>query len=290
MEGVAETVAIVGSEVGDIAKNIPKLIEGMSQRDKIFFTAYLTVHLAHEFAPTSKLKLLKFTEKFKRPIWLMKAKILLLGARNNVAIKLSIINKLHKDVFDVFEEIFTRKYYGVLLTTNAKNLLDSLANNKVIRADFWKEIMKRGRKFNTDRAISFDANEVYLDVYENGKQVFVNGKPKRYIVDSFNPPNSPKKPKGIFSRKHTQLSEIDEKTAKRYLFEMNKKYKPGSVLSPNVKSKTDNSNLNGVTKLTGQMYLEVPVQKNGIPNNILEDANKKNIIIRNINGKEYNEI
>lgn len=70
LEKAEDTVKMLASEMGEIAKNIPQLIEGMSQKDKIYYTAYITTHLAHEFAPTSKLKLLKLTklDKFKRPL------------------------------------------------------------------------------------------------------------------------------------------------------------------------------------------------------------------------------
>lgn len=40
--------------------------------------------------------------------------------------------------------------------------------------------------------------------------------------------------------------------------------------------------------LTGDMILEVPVQNNPIPQNVLNSATSKGITIRDVLGKEYN--
>lgn len=41
-------------------------------------------------------------------------------------------------------------------------------------------------------------------------------------------------------------------------------------------------------RLKGELILEVPVQNKPIPQTILDEATKNRIIIRDINGKEYN--
>ncbi len=93
------------------------------------------------------------------------------------------------------------------------------------------------------------------------------------------------------SRKYTQLSEVSEETAIRYLKELKDKYSLGSIIA-DVPSNNTGSNekifeLNGDNVLRGQMILEVPVQKKGIPRRILEYAEDRDIQIRDTNGKIY---
>ena len=94
------------------------------------------------------------------------------------------------------------------------------------------------------------------------------------------------------SRKYTQLSEVSEETAIRYLKELEEKYAPGSIIA-NVPSNISKANA-GIFKenkgniLDGQMIFEVPVQKADIPPNVLEYAKKHYIKIRDIKDKYYN--
>lgn len=97
--------------------------------------------------------------------------------------------------------------------------------------------------------------------------------------------------KEIVSRKYAQLSEITEETAIRYLKELKDKYSPGAVIA-DVSSNRVGANAgifeeNGGNILKGQMILEVPVQKEPVPESILKYAQDKNIQIRDINGKVY---
>ena len=98
----------------------------------------------------------------------------------------------------------------------------------------------------------------------------------------------------IVSRKKTQLGEVSEETAIRYLKELEEKYAPGSIIADVPSNKTGVNR--GIFKrnkgniLDGQMILEVPVQKKAdIPPNVLKYAKKNNIIIRDVNGKIYNK-
>ncbi len=95
----------------------------------------------------------------------------------------------------------------------------------------------------------------------------------------------------IVSRKRTQLSEISEKTAIGYLKELSEKYSPGAVIADVPSNKVGaNAGIfeeNGGKNLRGQMILEVPVQKESVPERVLKYARDKNIQIRDINGKEY---
>ena len=98
----------------------------------------------------------------------------------------------------------------------------------------------------------------------------------------------------IVSRKKTQLYEVSEETAIRYLKELKEKYSPGSIIADVPSNNTGANNgifeLNGDNVLRGQMILEVPVQKAKIPPNVLKYANDHNIKIRDIKGKYYNKL
>ena len=110
----------------------------------------------------------------------------------------------------------------------------------------------------------------------------------KYVrLDSYDPQKGE-----IVSRKKTQLGEVSEETAIRYLKELEDKYPSGSIIadvpSNNIGSSKKIFELNGDNVLRGQMILEVPVQKKAeIPPNVLDCAKKKAIIIRDVNGKIY---
>ena len=109
----------------------------------------------------------------------------------------------------------------------------------------------------------------------------------KYVrLDSYNP-----KTKEIVSRKYTQLSEISEKTAIGYLKELSEKYSPGSVIA-DVPSNRVGANAgifeeNEGNILKGQMILEVPVQEEPVPENVLLKAQEEGIMIRDIKGHIY---
>lgn len=89
----------------------------------------------------------------------------------------------------------------------------------------------------------------------------------------------------------TQLSEILEKTAIGYLKELSEKYSPGSVIA-DVPSNRVGANAgifeeNEGNILKGQMILEVPVQKEPVPESVLRYAAKEKIKIRDTEGTIY---
>ena len=98
--------------------------------------------------------------------------------------------------------------------------------------------------------------------------------------------------KEIVSRKKTQLYEVSEETAIRYLKELEEKYAPGAIIADVPSNKTGANKgifkANNGKVLKGRMILEVPVQKAKISPNVLEYAKKNDIIIRDVNGKIYN--
>lgn len=119
----------------------------------------------------------------------------------------------------------------------------------------------RGNKFNKDNHARYPANEVHL---ANGKR-----------LDSY------KADEEIVSRKHTQLSEIEPRTARGYLDEIVSKYPPDTIIRSNKYPDLDGEPLDGV------MILEVPVQTSPVPAEIIEHAKALDIKIRDVTGHVY---
>ena len=143
--------------------------------------------------------------------------------------------------------------------------------------------------FNKVRAKFYPYNEVYLEAPKKAINLPEGSPTKHQYVrlDSYNPHTGE-----IVSRKYTQLSEVSEETAIRYLKELSDKYAPGSVIADVPSNRTGVNKgifeLNQGDKLKGQMILEVPVQKKPIPQNVINYADKLRIKIRNTNNKLYN--
>ena len=144
--------------------------------------------------------------------------------------------------------------------------------------------------FNKERAKLYSFNEVYLEAPKKETKVAGDSPAKhKYVrLDSYDPQTGE-----IVSRKYTQLSEVSEETAIRYLKELEDKYSPGSIIA-NVPSNKTGSNekifeLNGDNVLRGQMILEVPVQHKAVPKEVINYANLKGIKIRDTNNHIYNK-
>ncbi|HEY4210838.1 MAG TPA: LysM peptidoglycan-binding domain-containing protein [Steroidobacteraceae bacterium] len=137
----------------------------------------------------------------------------------------------------------------------------------------WLARLKAGNDFNREQAGRYQMNEVYVEG--------APGSGVRYRVDSYNPGEE------IVSRKFTQLGDVKEDTAMGYIDEFAKKYPEGAEISkvPTSVNPTNGINLGG-QKLQGDLILEVPVQKS-VPQSVIDYAASKNIVIRDINGKEY---
>ena len=143
--------------------------------------------------------------------------------------------------------------------------------------------------FNKARTKFYPYNEVYLEAPKKAINL-PGGSPTKhqYVrLDSYNPHTGE-----IVSRKYTQLSEVSEETAIRYLKELSDKYAPGTKIA-DVPSNISGANA-GIFKenrgrtLRGQMILEVPIQDKVVPKKVIDYANKHYIKIRDINGKIYN--
>ena len=142
--------------------------------------------------------------------------------------------------------------------------------------------------FNKARAKFYPYNEVYLEAPKKAINLPEGSPTKHQYVrlDSYNPHTGE-----IVSRKYTQLSEVSEETAIRYLKELSDKYAPETKIA-DVPSNISGANA-GIFKanngkvLDGQMILEVPVQAKAVPKKVIDYANKHYIKIRDINGKIY---
>ena len=116
--------------------------------------------------------------------------------------------------------------------------------------------------FNKARAKFYLYNEVYLEAPKKAINLPEGSPTKHQYVrlDSYVPG------KEIVSRKYTQLSEVSEETAIRYLKELSDKYAPGSVIADVPSNKTGVNKgifeLNQGDKLKGQMILEVLCKRN----------------------------
>jgi len=142
--------------------------------------------------------------------------------------------------------------------------------------------------FNKARAKFYPYNEVYLEAPKEATNL-PEGSPikHQYVrLDSYNPHTGE-----IVSRKYTQLSEVSEETAIRYLKELLDKYAPGSIIADVPSNRTGVNKgifeVNQGNDLKGEMILEVPVQKKSVPKSILKYARVNKIQIRDINGNVY---
>jgi hypothetical protein len=126
----------------------------------------------------------------------------------------------------------------------------------------------RGRRFNAAQSVRYQYNELYV------RKATGRG---YWILDSYAPAQGP------VSRKFTQLAKVELDSALKVLSEAYDKYKPGTVIA-SVRSTP--LALRG-QQITGQLFLEVPIQTLPIPPQILAHARKLNIQIRDVTGRIY---
>lgn len=103
-----------------------------------------------------------------------------------------------------------------------------------------------------------------------------------WILDSYGPQNAALGA-GPVSRKFTQPADIKPGSAAVMLQEASRKYKPGMRFA-DVPSRPDE--LSGLT-ISGQLWLEVPVQSKPVPTAVLKAATDLPIKIRDVEGKVY---
>lgn len=141
------------------------------------------------------------------------------------------------------------------------------SNGTQMPSAIWQNI-QRGNAFDELREPYYTArggaNEVNLD---NGKR-----------LDSYLPRQE------IVSRKNTQLADIQPGTAESYLSELENKYEPGQRVVTDTAHNTDQIPGIGGQTLDGQQILEVPPQRQPVPDGILRSARNRGITIRDTLG------
>jgi RHS repeat-associated protein len=132
------------------------------------------------------------------------------------------------------------------------------------------ENMRRGREFDKARESAYPFREVLVEGTGG----------RRHRLDSYNPYLGE-----IVSRKHTQLADITEKSAKGYIAELTQKYPRGAAIADVPSNRAE-----GIAgeQLRGQYFLEVPVQRTPVPQAVLEYATSRGVFIRDITGRRYN--
>jgi hypothetical protein len=142
-----------------------------------------------------------------------------------------------------------------------------------------------GSKFNWENYHRYEFREVLLGRLTDPGPPPVYG--ERFRVDSYNPGDE------VVSRKLTQLGEVQPRTAIGYVDEILRKYNPESpdlqILGTDAnRAQFGNRAADLVgSGLDGQMVLEVPVQTHPIPIDVLEYADRKGVLIRDVTGTEY---
>jgi hypothetical protein len=165
----------------------------------------------------------------------------------------------------VFTAFFT---IAGVRTTGKRRSGQGAANSDKSAKDFLKHVRMRAGKAS-------EAGRAYPH-----KQVYIRkSKGQGYWkLDYYDPLKGE-----IVSFKDTQLANIKVKSAIGYLNELVRKYQPGRMIAdvPSTSRK-----LVG-TQLKGTMFLEVPVQRKPIPQAVLDAATKRDIQIRDVEGRVY---
>jgi len=263
----------ISAEIAEIIPTLPNAISHLSVYDKSFFTAYVTTLVAHELAPTSKLKLLKLS-KLKRPKWLLEALLYVRIKSLKLSIPKSNLDFLDESSKRIFVKQLDIKNYPSSDVSRllAKNLSKKNGNKQ------WFKNFKRGNKFNKEQWNPKYKNELYLCKSPNG----CAEKPPKYVrLDAYNDTVIPRQ---IISRKHTQFSEVKYETAKGYLDELATKYKPGmkgADVPSNIKGTELNKTNAGMSgrSIDGIQVLEIPTQSKPIPQSIIDYADSLDIEI-----------
>ncbi len=111
--------------------------------------------------------------------------------------------------------------------------------------------------------------------------ILPDGSGRYTILDSYDKAGG-----AIVSRKLTHFPDVQLKTAKYYIDEIETKYPAGAIIA-NVPSNITRKGLSPGDTIEGQKILEVP-EHNTISQEILDYATSKDVVIRDINGKCYN--
>ncbi|WP_262493588.1 HINT domain-containing protein [Flavobacterium branchiophilum] len=176
--------------------------------------------------------------------------------QENIEIKDTIFNYEPQKVYNFTVGNFHTYFVGALawLVHNAGKCLSQLAKNGLKYA----QDMLRGIEFNKIMSKKMGAEYVH--------ELWTLGMKGR--VDSFLKGGGE-----VISRKATQLAEITETTAKKYIDEIGNKYADKGV---------QNIERAGAEKLTGKKILQIPKQETSIPKDILDYADEAKVTIQEI--------
>ncbi|MQP66042.1 hypothetical protein GE253_11895 [Niveispirillum sp. SYP-B3756] len=136
--------------------------------------------------------------------------------------------------------------------------------------EVFRHNVREGIKWEKIQSARYQFTQIYV-VRRTGKGY--------YILDAIDTGPSG----GPVSMKFSQLADIKIESALAKISEAKLKYAPGTEIA-NVKSRP---RLLQQTKLTGQLWLEVPKQNKKIPEKILKAARKASIKIRDTEGNVY---
>jgi RHS repeat-associated protein len=144
----------------------------------------------------------------------------------------------------------------------------------------WLQRIIEGIYFNRLQYFSYQYRELYVE-YAGSKSGYA-------ILDFYIPGLE------IGSRKNTQFSEITIETGIQYLRELVTKYPKGARIADVPTSGEQTGGLPSAkslagAKLEGRHVLEVPRQISPIPPEVLDEANRLGITIRDVYGHEYNK-
>ncbi len=146
--------------------------------------------------------------------------------------------------------------------------------SRVKEVPLWLARIRAGQQWHLDeqvRLAKLDANNISELHVRPPAGAPLRSRLTHNRVDVYNPAL-----REIVSLKHTQLADISEKTALRYITELATKYKPGTTISATA---SNPSALHGAD-LVGQMILQVPKQEKEIPAVVVAYARRMKVALR----------
>lgn len=149
----------------------------------------------------------------------------------------------------------------------------SLPGTQARTLDAWLVRVRAGKKLELEQ----------LDRYEFSQLYVVSNTGKGFRVLDFYGPKSPAFTAGPVSFKATQLADIKVASANAALQEAYRNFRPGTLIAD---VPTRPRELTERT-LSGQLWLEVPVQNKPVPVEILTTAKRLSICIRDVTGRIY---
>ncbi|WP_284944827.1 hypothetical protein [Acidisoma cladoniae] len=132
-----------------------------------------------------------------------------------------------------------------------------------------------GNAFDKDQIGIYDFDQIYV--------VSPTSASGRVRLDSYLEIATELRAAGPVSRKLTQIADVTPATVIRYLNEAHEKYRPGRIFADVPSTPLELRN----TPIKGRLFLEIPVQRLPVPQEIINKAKSLNITFRDINGKEY---